>query len=128
MDCYLNPPLLENLRQHANGLIWMSEDGFRQAVAHNASPAQIALMSAVQRPISVACIQEKAPDPAWRKKPTWYLVAEWDRMIVPETQHFMAERMGAIISSYPVDHTPMYTAPNLVVDVIQKAAREAIQK
>jgi len=43
-------------------------------------------------------------------------------MILPETQRFMADRMGAIIRSHPVDHTPMYTAPKLVVDLILEAA------
>jgi hypothetical protein len=45
-------------------------------------------------------------------------------MIKSTTQRFMAERMGAKIRSYPVDHTPMYTQPNLVVDVITEAAGE----
>jgi hypothetical protein len=45
-------------------------------------------------------------------------VAEEDRMINPETQHFMAERMGAKIRSCSVDHTPLITAPDWVVDVI----------
>jgi pimeloyl-ACP methyl ester carboxylesterase len=55
--------------------------------------------------------------------PSWYLVAEEDRMISPETQRFMAGRMGADIRSYNVDHSPMYTAPELVVDAILEAAR-----
>ena len=44
-------------------------------------------------------------------------------MINPETQQFMATRMDATISSHSVDHTPMYTAPELVVDVILQAAQ-----
>jgi pimeloyl-ACP methyl ester carboxylesterase len=110
------------------GLIWMPEDGFARAVAHKASPDQISIMAAVQRPIAVNCIQEKGPVPAWRTKPSWYLLAEEDRMITPATQRFMAERMGANIRSHKVDHTPMYTAPNLVVDIVMEAAREAIRK
>jgi hypothetical protein len=47
-------------------------------------------------------------------------------MIKSTTQRFMAERMGAKIRSYAVDHTPMYTQPNLVVDVIADAVREKI--
>jgi pimeloyl-ACP methyl ester carboxylesterase len=102
----------------------MPDEGFARAVAHKASPDQIAIMAAVQRPIAVRCIQEKAPKPAWKMMPSWYLVAEEDRMIVPETQRFMADRMGATIRSHAVDHTPMYTAPNVVVDVILQAADE----
>ena len=104
------------------GFIWMPEDGFRSAVAHNASREETRVLSAVQRPISVQCIQEKAPVPAWKTKPSWFLVAEEDRMINPKTQKFMAGRMGARIRSKRVDHSPMYTATGLVVDVILEAA------
>jgi pimeloyl-ACP methyl ester carboxylesterase len=116
-------PKAPKLVPDADGLIWMPEEGFGCAVAHRASPDQIAIMAAVQRPIAVQCIQEKAPAPAWRMTPSWYLVAEEDRMISPETQRFMAGRMGADIRSYDVDHSPMYTAPELVVDAILEAAR-----
>lgn len=100
----------------------MPEVGFGHAVAHKASPDQLTIMAAVQRPLAVQCIQEKAPVPAWKTTPSWFLVAEQDRMIAPETQRFMAGRMGATIRSHPVDHTPMYTAPDVVVDVILEAA------
>jgi pimeloyl-ACP methyl ester carboxylesterase len=116
-------PKAPQLVPDAHGLIWMPEEGFGCAVAHKASPDQLAIMAAVQRPLAVQCIQEKAPAPAWKKTPSWYFVAEEDRMINPETQRFMAGRMGAHIRSYSVDHTPMYTAPELVVDLILEAAR-----
>jgi pimeloyl-ACP methyl ester carboxylesterase len=116
-------PKAPHMVPDAHGLIWMPEEGFGCAVAHKASPDQIVIMAAVQRPLAVQCIQEKAPAPAWKNTPTWYLVAEEDRMINPETQRFMAGRMGATIRSHRVDHTPMYTAPELVVDVILEAAR-----
>lgn len=116
-------PKAPQLVPDAHGLIWMPEEGFGWAVAHKASPDQAAIMAAVQRPIAVECIQEKAPAPAWKTTPSWYFAAEEDRMIAPETQRFMAERMGATIRSHTVDHTPMYTAPELVVDVILEAAR-----
>jgi hypothetical protein len=116
-------PKAPHLAPDENGLIWMPEEGFRSAVAHKASPDQIAIMTAVQRPLSVRCIQEKISVPAWRKKPGWYFIAEEDRMINPETQRFMADRMGARVHSHGVDHTPMHTAPELVVDLILEAAR-----
>jgi pimeloyl-ACP methyl ester carboxylesterase len=80
----------------------------------------------VQRPISVQCIQEKAPAPVWKTKPSWFLLAEEDRMINPKTQQFMVRRMGARARSSRVDHSPMYTAPELVVDVIVEAARNTL--
>lgn len=116
-------PKAPQLAPDAYGLIWMPEDGFNQAVAHKASSDQLTIMAAVQRPISVNCIQEKAPAPAWKTKPSWFLLAEEDRMINPATQQFMADRMGATIRSYKVDHTPMHTAPELVVDIILEPAQ-----
>jgi pimeloyl-ACP methyl ester carboxylesterase len=115
-------PKAPHMVPDAHGLIWMPEEGFGCAVAHKASPDQLAIMAALQRPLAVQCIQEKAPAPAWKKTPSWYLIAEEDRMINPETQRFMASRMQATIRSYGVDHTPMYTAPELVVDVVLEAA------
>jgi pimeloyl-ACP methyl ester carboxylesterase len=116
-------PQAPKLEPDAHGLIWMPEDGFGQAVAHRASADQVAILAAVQRPIAVKCIQEKAPTPAWKTTPSWFLVAEEDRMISPETQRFMAERMGATICPYKVDHSPMLTAPDSVVDIILEAAQ-----
>ena len=108
------------------GCIWMPEGGFAHAVAHEASPDQTTIMEAVQRPIAMKCIQEKAPVPAWKTKPSWFLLAEEDRMIAPETQRYMAERMGAKIRAHHVDHSPMYAAPDVVVSVILEAARETL--
>src|ERR1700722_1277492 len=119
-------PQAPQLAPDSHGFIWMPADGFRRAIAHKASADQTAIMAAVQRPICVKCIQEVTPQPSWRTKPTWYLLAEEDRMIKSTTQTFMAERMGAKIRSYPVDHTAMYTEPNIVVEVIWEAARETL--
>ena len=69
------------------------------------------MLAAVQRPISPACITVAVDRPLWKDRPSWFLVAEQDRMIVPETQRFMAERMKARMRSHPVDHTPIVTAP-----------------
>jgi pimeloyl-ACP methyl ester carboxylesterase len=114
-------PKAPKLEPDADGLIWMPENGFADAFAQNAPPDTLAILAATQRPIAVPCIQQAAPEPAWRTKPSWFLVAEEDRMINPETQHFMAERMGAKTRSCPVDHTPLVTAPDRVVDVILEA-------
>jgi pimeloyl-ACP methyl ester carboxylesterase len=107
----------------AHGFVWMPDDAFRRALAHKATADQARIAAAVQRPISVKCIQETAPTPLWKSKPSWYLVAEEDRMINPKTQHFMAERMNAKIRSHRVDHTPMYSQPALVSEIILEAAR-----
>ncbi|HET6216423.1 MAG TPA: alpha/beta hydrolase [Acidobacteriaceae bacterium] len=119
-------PQAPHLAPDAHGLIWMEEGGHGRAVAHKASPDEATILAAVQRPIAVQCIQEKAPAPGWRTKPSWFLIAEEDRMISPETQRFMAGRMGAKVRSAQVDHSPMLTAPDVVVDVILDAVRTTL--
>jgi pimeloyl-ACP methyl ester carboxylesterase len=119
-------PKAPQLAPDSDGFIWMPDEGFANAFAQNATDEQIALSKAVQRPISVRSIQEPAPSPAWKSKPTWYLLAEEDRMINPKTQRFMAERMKATVRSFAVDHTPLLTAPDKVVDIILEAAQATL--
>jgi pimeloyl-ACP methyl ester carboxylesterase len=115
-------PLAPQLTPDPHGFIWMPRNGFATAFSQRASPERAALCAATQRPIAVACIQEKAPRPAWKVTPSWYLVAEEDRMINPANQRFMAERMGARIRSEKIDHTPLVSAPGPVIEIILKAA------
>ena len=114
-------PQAPQLAPDAHGLIWMPAEGFAAAFAQHASPERAALFAAAQRPIALACIQESAPAPAWRTTPSWYLVAEEDRMISPVTQRYMAQRMGARTRAAKVDHTPLVTAPGVVIEVILDA-------
>jgi pimeloyl-ACP methyl ester carboxylesterase len=119
-------PLAPRLAPDNHGLIYLPAEAFPAAFAQNASPDELALLCAVQRPISPACITAPVNRPLWKDRPTWFLIAEQDRMIAPDTQRFMAERMGARVRSHAVDHTPMVTAPDLVVDIIGEAIRVAI--
>jgi pimeloyl-ACP methyl ester carboxylesterase len=114
-------PRAPQLAPDAHGFIWMPRDAFTAAFTQHAPPERAALLAATQRPIAIACIQEKVTRPAWKDKPSWYLLAEEDRMISPVTQLFMARRMGARIRSEKVDHTPLVTAPHLVVNLILDA-------
>jgi pimeloyl-ACP methyl ester carboxylesterase len=121
-------PEAPKLVPDSHGFIWMPEDGFRRAVAHKASADQAKTAAAVQRPIAVQCIQEPAPTPLWKSKPSWFLISEEDRMINPKTQHFMADRMDATVRSHRVDHTPMYSEPAVVIEVILEAARKTLSE
>jgi pimeloyl-ACP methyl ester carboxylesterase len=120
-------PEAPRLAPDEHGFIWMPEESFSRAVAHKDSQDHATIMSAVQRPLALKCIQEKAPAPAWKAKPSWYLIAEEDRMISPENQRYMANRMGATVRSHQVDHSPMLTAPDVVVEVILEAARQTLR-
>ena len=119
--CHAPSPELPKLAPDGHGLLWIPNDRFGPAWCQNARPEQARLLAATQRPIAVAAIQEKAPKPLWKTKPSWYLIAEEDRMINPATQQFLAHRMGAQIQSAKVDHASLITAPELVVGMIQRA-------
>jgi pimeloyl-ACP methyl ester carboxylesterase len=109
------------LAPDANGLIWLPADAFPAAFAPHASAEEQAVLYAIQRPIAVPCISTKVGRPLWKDRPSWFLIAEADHMIVPPTQRFMAERMKANIRAHAVDHTPSVTAPDRVVDIILEA-------
>jgi pimeloyl-ACP methyl ester carboxylesterase len=119
-------PNAPQLAPDGDDLIWMPDASFEQAFAQNATPEQIALCRAVQRPIALKSIQETAAAPSWKTKPVWYLLAKEDRMINPKTQRFMAERMKATVRPFAVDHMPLLTAPEKVVEVILEAARAVL--
>jgi pimeloyl-ACP methyl ester carboxylesterase len=107
-----------------HGMIWLPEEAFGRAFAPNASTLEQALLAATQRPLSAACIAAPVRRPLWRDRPSWFLVAEEDRMIPVETLRFMAERMKAHLHTAPIDHTPMVTAPGAVVDLVLEAVGE----
>jgi pimeloyl-ACP methyl ester carboxylesterase len=109
------------LQPDAEGFFWLTEDAFRTAVAPDASLSETALMSATQKPIALKCLGEPMTKPAWKEKPTWFLIAEKDRMVSPETQRFTAARMKSKFVSLPVDHTPLASKPNAVSELIIEA-------
>jgi pimeloyl-ACP methyl ester carboxylesterase len=117
-------PQAPKLAPDSHGLIYLPEQAFAAAFAQNATAPEQALLAAVQRPISPACITVAMGRPLWKDRPSWFLLAEQDRMIAPDTQRFMAERMGARVLSHPVDHTPIVTAPDLVLEAIRAAMGE----
>jgi pimeloyl-ACP methyl ester carboxylesterase len=118
-------PLAPALSPDSHGMVWLPDEAFGQAFAQHASTLEQALLAATQRPLALAAIGATVPRPAWKDRPSWFLVAEQDRMIPAENQRFMAERMKARVRTAPTDHMPMVTAPTVVVDTVLEAVREA---
>lgn len=120
---YRAPPHSQapKLAADSHGLIYLPERAFGTAFAPNAPVGEQAVLAAVQRPISAACISVRMERPLWKDRPSWFLVAEEDRMIVHQTQRFMAQRMSAVVRSHPVDHTPIVTAPSVVLSILREA-------
>jgi len=114
-------PEAPQLAPDRDGFFWLPNEAFGKAFCQTARPDLAALLAATQRPIAGACLQEKSLRPKWKTKPSWYLVAQEDRMINPVTQLLLAQRMGARTRLEKIDHTPLVTAPGLVVEMILEA-------
>jgi pimeloyl-ACP methyl ester carboxylesterase len=116
-------PQAPTVAPDAHGFIWLPDDAFATAFAQSAPAREQMVLAAVQRPLAAACISVPVRRPLWKDRPSFFLIAEEDRMIAPETQRFMAERMRARVRSIRADHVPMLTAPDAVVDIIRDAMR-----
>jgi len=117
-------PAAPTLAPDEHGFIWLPDEAFPGAFAHRAAAHEQTLLRAVQRPISVSCITAPVGRPLWKDRPSWYLLAEDDRMIPADNQRFMAQRMGATTHAHPVDHTPLVTAPDLVAGLLLELVKK----
>lgn len=115
-------PKAPKLQPDEDGMVWVTVDAFRNAIAPDASFEETALMAATQKPIALKCLSEPMTKPAWKEKPSWFLIAENDRMVSPDTQRYTAERMNSTIVSLPLDHAPLASEPSAVVGLITEAA------
>lgn len=118
-------PQAPKLEPDNHGQIYLPDAAFAAAFAQNATTAEQAVLRAVQRPISPACITVPVPRPLWKERPAWFLVAEQDRMIAGDNQRFMAKRMKAHLRAHAIDHMPLVTAPGVVLSVVLEAVTEA---
>jgi pimeloyl-ACP methyl ester carboxylesterase len=65
---------------------------------------------------------------AWRSKPTWYILATQDRTVHPDLQRWVSKRMGANVTEVESSHVPMLSRPEVVIEVIRKAAEAVSQQ
>ena len=82
----------------------------------------MAFMADAQVPWGVRALDGAITEPAWRSKPSWYLVATDDRMIPPPAQRAMAERAGATVTEAEGSHAIYVSKPDVVAAMIKKAA------
>jgi len=118
------PPGLAGIEPDAEGFLWQTADNVARNFAQDVPAAQARLIAAVQKPIAAASFGTQVGVPAWSTKPSWYVVADQDRMIPPEAERAFAGRMRAKVSVLPSGHNPMLSRPSDVAGVILDAARE----
>jgi len=105
-----------------SGFLFLDRDKFAASFAADVPPAQAAFMADSQVPWGVGALAGTVTEPAWRVKPSWYLVVTDDRMIPPATQRAMAERAGAKVTETPGSHAIYVSNPVAVAAVIARAA------
>jgi len=98
---------------------------FREAFAADLPAEQAALMAATQRPVAAAAFTDASGPPAWRKLPSWAVVATGDKAAGADVVRSMAQRAGASITEVEGSHVIMISQPQAVTDVIVTAARAA---
>ena len=116
------PPILPP----QDGFLFLDRAKFAAAFAADVKPAEAAFMADSQVPWGVNALAGTVSEPAWKTKPSWYLVATDDHMIPPPAQHTMAERIGATVTETPGSHAVYVSNPAAVVSLIAQAARSAV--
>ena len=113
------PPILPP----TNGFLFLDRDKFAESFAADVPAGLARFMADSQVPWGVDALTGTVSEPAWRIKPSWYLVATDDRMIPPPAQRAMAERTGAIVAETPASHAVYVSRPDAVADVIYQAVQ-----
>jgi pimeloyl-ACP methyl ester carboxylesterase len=118
------PPILPPV----DGFLFLDRDKFAASFAADVSAEQAAFMADSQVPWGVDALGEMVTEPAWRVKPSWYLVASDDRMIPPPAQRAMAERAGSTTTEIPGSHAIYVSQPAAVASFIAQAAETISQR
>jgi pimeloyl-ACP methyl ester carboxylesterase len=112
------PPILPP----RDGFLLLDRAKFRSSFAADLDADAAAFMADSQLPWGLEALGGAITEPAWRTKPTWYLVASEDKMIPPAAQHAMAARAAATVAEARGSHAVYMSNPGAVVEVIEKAA------
>jgi pimeloyl-ACP methyl ester carboxylesterase len=118
-------PALAHLVVDEQGFAWIPEDDFVNHFAADVEPVNARVMYAVQQALSMSTFEDVMGTPAWKSRPTWYLVATDDEAIPPDAERMFAQRMGATTVEVPSSHVAMVSHPDEVVGLIDAAAQAA---
>jgi pimeloyl-ACP methyl ester carboxylesterase len=114
------PPILAP----QDGFLFLDREKFADSFAADVPAELAAFMADSQVPWGVEALNGAVSEPAWRTKPSWYLVASEDRMIPPPAQRAMSERAGSTVVEAPGSHAIYVSQPKPVAELIAQAARE----
>jgi pimeloyl-ACP methyl ester carboxylesterase len=113
-----------NIRQDKYGFLWITPEKFRETFCDDLDETEALIWALTQKPTSPRCFAEKSGPPAWKVMPSWYQVSTNDRLIPPETEIFMAERIKSRKTiTLPTSHASVATHPDEIVELIEEASR-----
>ncbi|QHV99380.1 alpha/beta hydrolase [Spirosoma endbachense] len=122
------PPGAASLKLDAQSYFWIDFDQYHENFCQDVPDEEALVMGISQKPLAARCFGDVSGIPAWKVKPSWYQVSEQDRMIPPETEAFMAERMKTQKTiTLNSSHASLASHGQQVADFILEAA-ESIQK
>jgi pimeloyl-ACP methyl ester carboxylesterase len=112
------PPILPP----QDGYLFLDKAKFQASFAADVDNEKAAFMADSQVPWGVDALSGTISEPAWKTKPSWYLLATDDRMIPPKAQRFMSQRAGSTVVEIAGSHAIYVSQPNAVAALIEKAA------
>jgi pimeloyl-ACP methyl ester carboxylesterase len=121
-------PIGSELRPDKNGFLKLTPKGVAEDFAQDLSAKEIAVLAATQVPVNVTAMKGEVTIPAWKTKPSWYIVAGNDRAISPDLEASQAKRIGATTTTVSSSHVIMLSQPAKVATVILDAASKAVSK
>jgi len=116
-------PLAAEIRPDANGFLKLTKAGVLENFAQDLSSIEKEILFAAQAPTSGKSLGGTVTNPAWKTKPSWYIVATNDRAIPPDLEATMAKKIKAETISIAASHVVMLSQPDKVVELIVKAAQ-----
>jgi pimeloyl-ACP methyl ester carboxylesterase len=121
-------PIGAELRPDKSGFLKLTPKGIAEDFAQDLSAKEIAILTATQVPANVAAMKGEITNPAWKSKPSWYIVGGNDRAISPVLEASLAKKIGATTITVPSSHVIMLSKPAKVADVIISAASHGSSK
>jgi pimeloyl-ACP methyl ester carboxylesterase len=115
------PAGLDQLQPQPDGFLLLSPQGIEEDFAQDLTPQEKALLVAVQTQTAGTIFEAKPTAAAWHNRPVWYIVSSNDRMLAPEQQKSMAQKLKATTTVLPSSHVPMLSHPREVAKVIEEA-------
>ncbi len=116
------PPILPP----KDGFLFLDRAKFAASFAADVAPDLAAFMADSQVPWGLEALNGAVSEPAWKSKPSWYLVATDDKMIPPDAQRFMSKRAGSKVAEVKGSHAVYVSQPQAVASLIERAAKEAM--